>query len=90
MLAILESPERADAIARLAKPALLPGGLALEERVVFGGTGWAGYFALDENLGPDRPGPRIYYLGGDLEIMSASGEHERIKSNSHRDEPFLD
>jgi Uma2 family endonuclease len=34
---------------------------------------------MDEALGHDRPGPRFYYLDGDLEIMSTSDEHERIK-----------
>jgi hypothetical protein len=26
-----------------------------------------------------RPGPRFYYLNGELEIMTTSNEHERIK-----------
>ncbi len=30
-------------------------------------------------LGDDRPGPRLYYLDGELEIMTTSNEHERIK-----------
>jgi len=47
--------------------------------VVFGGIGWEGYLAFDEALGHDRPGPRLYYLDGDLELMSTSEEHERIK-----------
>lgn len=75
MVAVLNNP----AIARMARPAPLPGGLAREERVVFGGVGWAGYLALDEALGHDCPGPRCYFLNGDLETMSTSDEHERIK-----------
>ena len=31
------------------------------------------------SIGDDRPGPRFYYLEGDLEIMTTSNEHERIK-----------
>src|SRR5437660_11695845 len=33
----------------------------------------------DKKLGDDRPGPRLYYLDGELEIMNTSNEHERIK-----------
>jgi Uma2 family endonuclease len=79
MTALLENPQRAEVIARLAHPAPLPGGCAPEERVVIGGIGWEGHLALDQELGHDRPGPRFYYLDGDLEIMSTSDEHERIK-----------
>jgi Uma2 family endonuclease len=76
---LLSNPERAAAITRLAKPELLPGGFEPEERLVIGGIGWEGHLALDEELGHDRSGPRFYYLDGDLEIMSTSDEHERIK-----------
>ena len=34
---------------------------------------------MDRALGDNRPGPRFYYLDGELEIMSTSEEHERIK-----------
>ena len=54
-------------------------GLEPEERVVLCGVSWARYLALDAALGHDRPGPRMYYLDGELEIMSTSEEHERIK-----------
>jgi Uma2 family endonuclease len=79
VLDLLENPVRREAVARLARPALLPGGEAPEARVVIGGIGWEGHLALDEAFGHDRPGPRFYYLDGDLEIMSTSEEHERIK-----------
>lgn len=79
MEVLLSNPERAAAITRLAKPERLPGGYEPEERLVIGGIGWEGHLALDEALGHDRPGPRFYYLDGDLEIMSTSDEHERIK-----------
>lgn len=60
-------------------PAPLPDGCTPEERVVLGGIGWEGHLALDQQLGDDRPDPRFYYLDGDLEIMSTSDEHERVK-----------
>ena len=50
-----------------------------ESRVTYHGLSWDQYLALDAALGDDRPGPRFYYLDGDLEIMSTSDEHERIK-----------
>jgi hypothetical protein len=79
MVDVLENPTRRALIARYAQPPLLPGGYAPEQRLVFGGVGWAAHLALDEALGHDRPGPRFYYLDGNLEIMSTSDEHERIK-----------
>ncbi|HEV7405819.1 MAG TPA: Uma2 family endonuclease [Chthoniobacteraceae bacterium] len=75
MLDLLENPT----LARLARPARLSDGCEPEQRVALGGIGWEGYLAFDEALGHDRPGPRLYYLDGDLEIMSTSKEHERIK-----------
>src|SRR4051812_32106363 len=65
MSAVLSNPE-------------LPGAGAPEERVIVAGIGWERHLALDRELGDDRPGPRFYYLDGDLEIMSTSDEHERI------------
>src|SRR5437762_5502318 len=50
-----------------------------EQRVVFCGISWERYLAFDKKLGDDRPGPRLYYLEGELEIMTTSNEHERIK-----------
>src|SRR4051794_16685197 len=79
MIDVLENPARREMISRYARPALLPGGYEPEQRLVFGGVGWSGYQELDEVLGDDRSGPRLYFLDGDLEIMSTSEEHERIK-----------
>jgi Uma2 family endonuclease len=79
MVDVLENPTRRELIARYAQPAPLPGGYAPEQRLVFGGVGWTAHLELDEALGHDCPGPRLYYLDGDLEIMSTSEEHERIK-----------
>ena len=52
---------------------------APEERIVVSELDWARYLAFDEVLGDDRPGPRLYYLAGSLEIMTTSSEHERLK-----------
>ena len=79
MVDVLENPVQRELIARYAQPAPLPGGYAPEQRLVFGGVGWAAHMELDAALGDDRSGPRFYYLDGNLEIMSTSEEHERIK-----------
>jgi Uma2 family endonuclease len=50
-----------------------------EQRIVFCGISWERYLAVDQKLGDDRPGPRLYYLEGELEIMTTSNEHERVK-----------
>ncbi|HYR57710.1 MAG TPA: Uma2 family endonuclease, partial [Chthoniobacteraceae bacterium] len=63
----------------LLQPEPLAGGIQPEERVILCGLGWQRHLALDAALGDDRPGPRFYYLDGDLEIMTTSNDHERIK-----------
>ena len=65
--------------AEFVRPEPLPGGGEPEERVVFCGMSWERYLAFDKALGDDRPGPRFYYLDEELEVMTTSGEHERIK-----------
>jgi Uma2 family endonuclease len=75
---VLTNPEEAPALAEL-RPEPLANGLEPEERIIFCGISWNGYLAFDEALGADRPGPRLYYLDGRLEIMTTSNEHERIK-----------
>ena len=57
----------------------LPGGGEPEHRFVLCGMSWERYLAFDKALGDDRPGPRFYYLDGELEILTTSSEHERIK-----------
>jgi Uma2 family endonuclease len=47
--------------------------------VVLSGATWADYQRLLELRG-DNSGPRITYLEGRLEIMSASEDHENVKS----------
>ncbi len=50
-----------------------------EERLLMSGVSWDRYEELDKALGDDRPGPRLYYLDGEMEIMSTSVVHEKIK-----------
>src|SRR5881296_289709 len=50
-----------------------------EDRLVLSGVSWERYLQLDEALGHDRPDPRLYYLDGELEIMSTSLKHEELK-----------
>jgi len=54
-------------------------GLQPEHRIVFSPVSWDRYLDVDKKLGDDRPGPRLYYLEGQLELMTTSHEHERIK-----------
>ena len=63
------------AFAELLRPEPAADGFESEERLVICGVSWERYLALDN----DRPGPRFYYLDGELEIMTTSNEHERIK-----------
>src|SRR5438552_15126179 len=65
--------------AELLRPEPLPDGTEPEERLIICGLSWQRYLDLDKALGDDRPGPRFYYLDGDLEILTTSKEHERIK-----------
>ncbi len=50
-----------------------------EARLLASGVSWARYEELDKALGDDRPGPRLYYLDGEMEIMSTSFLHEKLK-----------
>lgn len=79
--ALLTADAEADPqqIQRLLRPDPMPDGHEPEERFILCGISWERYLALDKALGDDRPGPRFYYLAGDLEIMTTSNEHERIK-----------
>src|SRR5207302_419899 len=69
-----------NALEELLRPEPLPNGAEPERRVVYSGISWNSYLAFDKKLGDDRPGPRLYYLDGELETMSTSEEHERIKT----------
>jgi len=70
------APER---VAELLRPEPLADGNEPEERFTVCGMSWERYLAFDKALGDDRPGPRLYYLDGEVEIMTTSNEHERIK-----------
>jgi len=50
-----------------------------EERWLMSGVSWDDYLQLDKLLGDDRPGPRLYFLEGEVEIMSTSLKHEELK-----------
>lgn len=76
--ALIEEDER-NALEALLRPERLPNGMEPEQRVVYSGISWKSYLQFDKKLGDDRPGPRLYFLDGELEIMSTSEEHERIK-----------
>src|SRR2546430_1868977 len=75
---VLTNPEELPALDKL-RPAPIADGIEPEERISVYGISWDGYLAFDKALGNDRPGPRLYYLDGELEIMTTSNEHERIK-----------
>ena len=78
-LDVLEEPRFRDAIAEALRK--LPAALAEdapEQRVVVCGLTWEQYEAIDRALGHARVGPRLYYLDGELEIMSTSLRHEEI------------
>lgn len=77
--ALLQDESSSPNVARLPRPKPLPDGSEPEERLVVCGLAWERYLEFDRALGDDRPGPRFYYLDADLEIMTTSPEHERIK-----------
>ena len=76
---LLLGPAPSPEFAELLRPERLPDGTDPEERLILCGVSWQRYLDLDKALGDDRPGPRFYYLDGDLELMTTSNEHERIK-----------
>ena len=73
-------PAQPRPIAELLRPDLLVDGHEPEQRVVHHDLSWTRYLEIDALRGPDHSGPRFYYLAGDLEMMSVSDEHERIKT----------
>ncbi len=75
---LLLEPDEKRQFAELLRPEPLPDGSEPEERMTVGGLSWQQYLALDKALGDDRPGPRLCYLEGQLEIMTTSIEHERL------------
>lgn len=80
MAASLTSQSRhSEGLAELLCPDLRVNGAEPEQRIVFSDISWKRYQKIDEEFGPDRSVPRLYYLDGKLELMSTSEEHERIK-----------
>src|SRR5439155_2571557 len=65
--------------AELLRPEPLADGTEPEQRIVICGISWKRYLAFDKALGDERPGPQLYYLEGQVEIMTTSNEHERVK-----------
>jgi Uma2 family endonuclease len=76
---LLIEHDQMQAVRELLRPDRLPNGEDPEVRFTLGGVSWQRYLEIDRALGEDRAGPRLYFLDGDLEIMTTSGEHERIK-----------
>jgi Uma2 family endonuclease len=56
---------------------------AIDHRVILHGVSWEVYSLLLQIRG-ENAGPRMAYLGGELEIMSPSENHERIKTRFAR------
>ena len=78
--ALDSDPQRARAYVEFLHPEPTEEGIEPETRVVHCGMSWERYLAFDKALGDNRPGPRFYYLDEELEIMTTSKEHERIKA----------
>ncbi len=82
---LFTEPKARRLFARAFRPASPPGGSGSstkppgEERVVFCGVNWEQYGRLDKELGRDRPAPRLYWFDGQLEIMTTSLQHVRLK-----------
>ena len=76
---VLTRPGEETALDELLRPEPLADGTEPEQRVVYCALSWNRYLGFDKRLGDDRPGPRLYYLDGELEIMTTSNEHERFK-----------
>lgn len=75
----LDHPETRRPYSDFLTPEPLPDGTVPESRLIYCGMSWQRYLDFDKALGDDRPGPRFYYLDGELEIVSTSEEHECIK-----------
>jgi Uma2 family endonuclease len=76
---VLSHPGEETVLDELLRPEPLADGTEPEQRVVYCAIPWNRYLAFDKKLGDDRPGPRLYYLDGELELVTTSNEHERIK-----------
>jgi Uma2 family endonuclease len=82
MLEVLTRPDIAEPLRQVLSEkgsSVSRNGIGGEERWVMSGVSWESYQQLDTALGEDRPEPRLYYLDGELEIMTTSLMHERLK-----------
>ena len=82
MLEVLNRPTIAEALRHSLTKRSQPdanNGTGGEERWMMSGVSWDDYQALDSALGEDRSEPRLYFLDGELEIMTTSLLHERLK-----------
>jgi Uma2 family endonuclease len=76
---VLTRPVEDPPLDQLLPPELLADGTQGEQRVAYSPVSWNRYLAFDRRLGDDRSGPRLYYLDGELEVLTTSNEHERVK-----------
>jgi Uma2 family endonuclease len=76
---IISNPQESRAYLEFLLPEPRPDGREPESRFIHCGMSWERYLAFDQALGDNRSTPRFYYLDGELEVMTTSGEHERIK-----------
>jgi len=84
MSVILESLTRSEVLQSISRALEVSGddagnGHAGEDRLISSGISWERYLEVDEALGQDRPDPRLYYLNGELEIVTTSLLHEKLK-----------
>jgi Uma2 family endonuclease len=70
-------------MAAVAPLSQVPPSEPFERRFVLNGVSWAQYLAL-RAMFDDRPGLRMTYVAGALELMSPSREHEHIKTLTAR------
>lgn len=81
MLEVLNRPTIAEALRHSLTKRSQPdanNGTGGEERWMMSGVSWDDYQALDSALGEDRSEPRLYFLDGELEILTTSLLHERL------------
>ena len=86
MSVILESLTRPEVLQSISRALEVSGddagnGHAGEDRLISSGISWERYLEVDEALGQDRPDPRLYYLNGELEIVTTSLLHEKLKKS---------
>ena len=67
------------ALPELLQADLLENGELPETRVLYSGISWNRYLEIDRAFGDDRSSPRLFYLDGELEIVTTSNAHERIQ-----------